>query len=101
MTTHKVCATITPFTIKRKGFSDLTGAFPHNSSRGNVYAMFMYDYYSNAILDEPIKNRQAASICVAFLKIHKVIKARGSEPKIYIMDKECFRDLKETMGKYE
>ena len=30
--THELCATITPFNIKRKGFRDLIGAFTHNPS---------------------------------------------------------------------
>ena len=30
----------------------------------------------------------------------KFLKARGSEPKFYIMDNECSSDLKEAMKKY-
>ena len=56
--THELCATITPLNPKRKGFSDLTGALPHNSRRGNLYVMVLYDYDRNKILSEPIKNRQ-------------------------------------------
>ena len=92
--THELCATIIPFNIKRKGFSDLTGALPHKSSRGKFYVMVMYDYDSNEILNEPIKNRQTATILDAFLKIHKVLKARGKEPKVCIMDNECSGGLK-------
>ena len=61
----------------------------------------MYDYDSSTILDEPIKNRQAATIPDALLNIHRVIKSRGSEPKVYIMDNDCSSDLKESMKKYE
>ena len=56
--------------------------------------MVMYDYDSNAILDEPIKNRQASTIHYAFLKMHKIIKSRGRDPKVYITDNECYSDLK-------
>ena len=59
--------------------------------------MAMYNYDSNAILVEPIKNRQAETICDAFLKIHKVLKARGSEPKFYIVDDGCSSELKEAI----
>ena len=59
---HEICATIIPFNIKRKGFIDITGAFSYKSSRVNLYFMVMYDYDSNAILDEPIKNSQASTI---------------------------------------
>ena len=82
MTTHELYKTIITFNIKRKGFSDLTGAFPHKSSRGDFYAMVMYDYDRNTILYEPIKNRHTETIHNAFLKIHKVRKAQGSEPKV-------------------
>ena len=97
MKNHELCETINPFNLKRKGFSDLTGAFPHNSSRGNVYVMVMYDYDSNTILAEPIKNRQSATIRDTFLNIHKFLKAIGSYPKVYVMDNKCPSDLKEAI----
>ena len=56
--------------------------------------MFMYDYDSNEILVGPIKNRQAETIRDAFLNIHKGLKARGVNPKVYIMDNGCSSDLK-------
>lgn len=54
--THEVCATIIPFNTNIHGFNDLTGAFPHKARRGNLYVMVVYDYDSNAVLVEPIKN---------------------------------------------
>ena len=100
MDTRELCATIVPFNIKRKGFSDTTSALPHKSSRGNLYVMVIYDYDSNEILDEPIKNMQAVTIRNEFLKVHKVPKTRGSNPKLYSMENECSSDLKEAMGNY-
>ena len=63
--------------------------------------MVMYDYDSNAILAEPIKNGQAPTIRYAFLNIHKALKARGSDQKGYIIDNECSSDLKGAIKKYE
>ena len=63
--------------------------------------MVTYDYDINAILDEPIKNRQVATIRDAFLKIHNDLKERGRKSKFYIMDIECSSKLKEAMEKYE
>ena len=64
--THVLCATITPFNIKRKGFIDITGNVQHKSSRVNLYAMVMYDYDSNAILTKPIKmSRQQPSAMIS------------------------------------
>ena len=85
MYTCELCKTITLFNIKKKGFSDLTGAFPHKSRRGDLHFMFMYDYDRNAILDEPIKNRQAVTIRDSFFKFNKVLKTRSKKPKVYIM----------------
>ena len=100
MKTHELCAKISPFNIKRKGLSNLAGAFPHKSSRGNLYIMILYDYDSNAILSKPIKNRQASTIRDAFLKIHDILKSRDNDPKFYIMENECSSKLKEAMKKY-
>ena len=47
--------------------------------------MVLYDYNSNAILSEPIKNKQAATIRDYFIDIHNILKSRGGEPKFYIM----------------
>ena len=63
--------------------------------------MVMYDYDSNVILVEPIKNRQESTIRDVFLNVHKIIKERGSDPKGCIMNNECYGDLKEAMQKYE
>ena len=45
---------------------DLTGRFPHCSSRGNEYVLIAHDYDSNGILGTPLKNRQAAIITAAW-----------------------------------
>jgi hypothetical protein len=37
-------------------FTDQTGRFPVVSSKGNKYIMILYDYASNAILAQPIKD---------------------------------------------
>ena len=61
----------------------------------------MYAYNRNYILAEPIKNRKATTIHYAFLKFHKVLKAKGSGPKFYNIDNGSSSDLKEAMNKYE
>ena len=101
MKTHDLCATSIPFNIKTKVFRYLTVAFPHKSIRGNLYVMFMFYYDSNAILSKTIKYRQASTICDSFINIHKILKLRGSDSKVYNMDNECPSDLKEAMKKYE
>ena len=63
--------------------------------------MVMYDYDSNEILAEPIKNRQSATIRDVFFRIHKVLKVRYSKQKVYIMDNNFSSYLKEAMEKYD
>ena len=56
--------------------------------------MVLYDYDSNEILAEPINNSQASNTRDNLLNIHKVLKAIGSNTKVYIMDNKCYSDLK-------
>jgi hypothetical protein len=47
-------------------YTDQTGRFPVVSSKGNKYIMILYDYDSNAILAQPIKDRTAPELLKAF-----------------------------------
>ena len=47
---------IIPFSAKEMSYEDLTGAFPYTSSRGYKYLYVLYNYDSNLILVEPLKN---------------------------------------------
>ena len=60
--TYESAAVIIPFTTTGKTYQDLTGRFPHKSSRGNEYLMVAYDFDSNAILAEPLKSRRGKEI---------------------------------------
>ena len=99
--THDVCAIITPFDPKSTAYSDLTGRFPHKSSRGNEYLLVVYDFDSNAILVEAIKNRTAKEITKAWEKIHLVLKSTGAAPNLYILDNEISGEFKTALGKYK
>ena len=56
--TYDCIGSIQPFKAKEKGYLDLTGRFPYKSARGNQYILLVYDYDSNAILVQPLPNRQ-------------------------------------------
>jgi hypothetical protein len=56
--TYDACVAIIPFATRNTAYQDLTGRFPHTSSRGNQYILVVYDYDSNAILHNPLKNKQ-------------------------------------------
>jgi hypothetical protein len=47
-------------------YTDQTGRFPVVSRKGNKYIMILYDYDSNAILAQPIKDRTAPELLKAF-----------------------------------
>ena len=57
----------------------------------------MYVYDGNEILAGPIKNRPEATIRDAFIKMHKILQSRVSDPKFYMVDNECSSHLKEAM----
>ena len=62
---------------------------------------FKYDYDGNAVLTQPIKNRQAATIYHAWLSLHQVLQRSGNAPNLYIMDNEAFSDMKDSMTKHK
>jgi hypothetical protein len=68
-TSHIYAAIDTPNDITGLIASDLTGRFPKRSHRGHNYILVIYDYDSNAILAEPLKNRQSTEILQAYDKI--------------------------------
>ena len=98
--TNDVLAMITPFQEKNTAYSDLTGRFPHVSSRGNNYMLVVYDYDSNAIMVEPIKSRAAAVIRNAWEKLNNILCSRGRKPNLYLLDNECSTELKQAMTKH-
>lgn len=99
--THDCVAQIIPFSQANKGYMDLTGRFPHKSSRGNEYILVVYDYDSNAILAEALKSRTASSITNGWKKIHQQLMRRGVSPNLYLLDNEVSSDLKWAMTKAE
>ena len=58
-------------------YADLTSRFPHVSSRGNKYIFVMYDFDSNLIQGEAIKNRQAKTLGDAWKKLHTNLTRHG------------------------
>jgi hypothetical protein len=93
------CASIVPFVAKNTAYHDLTGRFPHQSSRGNEYLLIVYDYDSNAILHSVLKNKTGAEIKRGWTSIHERLTRGGNQPKLYILDNEASADLKSGMKK--
>ena len=68
--TNVIFAVIRTETELRKSYSDQTGKFPIQSSRGYNYGMILYNYDSNIILTKPIKTRQASELTTAWMILH-------------------------------
>ena len=83
---YYVCALVIPFTMKQTGYVDHTGGFFFMSIQGNTDIIVLNDYDSNAILSEPLKNHQEATIRDVFWKLHAILQAQGNNPNLYIMD---------------
>jgi hypothetical protein len=75
-------------------YTDKTGRFPVVSSKGNKYIMILYDYDSNAILAQPIKDRTDPELLKAFQVMEQELMARGLRPKLVKLDNEVSKLLK-------
>ena len=78
-------------------YTDATGRFPHPASSGMNYILVMYDYSSNAILAEPLKNRSDAEYLRAYEKIYDYLEVCGLKPTFNIMDNEASTEVKRYM----
>ena len=61
--------------------------------------LILYDYDGNNILEIPINNNQADTICDAFQYINNILKSKGNAPNLYITDNEAYSEIKKAMTK--
>ena len=80
-----------------KTYTDQTGRFPYQSSRGHNYVMVSYDYDVNSILVHPLKNREVSALTEAWNILHKRLKSSGHMVKHYILDNEFSGGLRQTI----
>ena len=93
--THSVILQATD--LAGKFYTDQTGRFPVTSSRGFKYIMVSYDYDSNAIHAEPMKNRSGPEILKRCTTIHNLLSERRLAPKIHHLENECPKVLQQFM----
>ena len=74
-------------------YTDPTGQFLVPSTKGNEYILCGYDYDSNHVFTEPMKNRKNAIQIKAVTTIIKKLKAAGLRPTFHILDNEVSIDL--------
>ena len=70
-------------------YTDLTGAFPTTSARGNKYFYIAYIYDANGILFEAIKSKHDSEMLKVFDKFYKRLTSRGIKPTFHVMDNEA------------
>lgn len=98
--TFEYASVVLPFIPKSTTYMDLTGHFPHRSSRGNEYIYVMHDYDSNAILVLPIRNHQAKILTLAWETLHERLTKHGHPTTHFITDNEVSNELKAALSKY-
>jgi hypothetical protein len=97
-TTNHVYATVIAYDgLTGQIYTDQTGRFPVQSSKGMKYLMVIYDYDSNLIWAAPIKNRTAPSLVDAYEKLHGMLVRAGLKPKLQRLDNEASDALKNFM----
>ena len=86
-------------------YSDQTRKFLVQSTRGHNYIMVIYDYDTNSIHAEPLKNRATTELTKAYTKIHQLLQSIGCAPKLHTLDNEAPAELltvlKNNTCKYE
>ena len=92
---------IEKFDPTNKAYTDLTGRFLVQSSRGNQYILVCYSYDSNAILAEPLRNRSAPEIVKTWQIINNKLEKAGVQPELYLLDNECSNEFRDALHKKE
>ena len=82
-------------------YMDLCGKFPYRSRSGNEYMLVSYNYQANAILVEPIKNKQAKTMTDAWRKMMKQFEHVGVKPTCCVIDNEKSEELIDAFSKYK
>ena len=72
-----------------KIYTDLTGAFPVTSARGNKLLYIAYSYDANGILWEPMKSKNDSDMSRVFKTVYDKLEKRGINPKFHIMDNKA------------
>ena len=82
-----------------KLYTNLTGRFPVQSSRGNKYILVAYNYDSNSIHVRPLKSRHDSDTIKAYQDIYDMLKQRGHKPQLHWLDNEASKALKTFIQK--
>ena len=76
------------------GYMNLSGRFHYRLASGHEYLLVGYNYGSNKILVETLKNIQAITITEELYNINKQFATAGVQLHTYGLDNEVFNTLK-------
>jgi hypothetical protein len=79
-------------------YTDPTGRFIVPSTKGHQYMMVIYDYDSNFIHVEPMKNRTNNEMLSAFQRAITLFKSRCLQPQLQKLDNEASGLLQDFMA---
>ena len=82
-----------------KLYTNLSGRFPAQSSRGHKYILVAYNFDSNSIHVKPLKSRHDNDTITAYKDIYAKLTARGLKPKLHWLDNEASKALKNFIAK--
>jgi hypothetical protein len=77
--------------------TDQTGKFPTTSIRGHKYVLILYDYNSNSILAETMRNCSDTEHLRAYNSLHQHLVERGFKPQLQKLDNEASKALKRSI----
>jgi hypothetical protein len=75
-------------------YTDLTGKFPVQSSKGNSYVMVCYINDCNYVKVIPMKSRSASEWVKAYDSVHEKLTVKGFKPKLQTLDNDTSAALK-------
>jgi hypothetical protein len=79
-------------------YTDQPGRFLTPSSAGHTDMLVLYDYDSNAIHVELMKNKSGAEILAAYKRAHALFTQRGLQPQLQRLDNEASAALQSFMA---
>ena len=90
--THDVACMVVDKDEMRTVYTDLTGRFPYQSSRGNEYLLIAYHYDGNCIVEHVLKIEKKETITAAWNILRNNFISAGAAPNTCFMDNNFFRN---------
>jgi len=81
-------------------YTDATGALPTILLDGHQYCFIAYDYESNYIFAEPIKDVHDAMLVEVFQKVFEMLEEGGMKLTLNSTDNQVVKLINRIQGKY-